>query len=78
LHYARSAFQEPQPVLELRDSQLQLVPFVARHHADVPENRLQRVACAFPDPDCVAAPARRRIVDPTTHLVLPHTAALGE
>src|SRR5262245_24758351 len=71
----RLLLHETQPVLELGDAELELVPLLARHEAELAQHAVQRRAGLLPDADRVAAPARRRLVDPAAHLVSAHTAA---
>src|SRR5207237_3847028 len=63
---ARTVFDQPQAVFQLRDAELELVPFLARHETELAEGVVQGRTGALADPDCVATPPRRRLVDPRT------------
>src|SRR2546429_9715742 len=77
-HPVRASLNQPQPVLELRDAELELVPFIPRDRPELVESPAYRPAGAFADTDGIPAPARRRVIDPAANLVLSHPAAFGE
>src|SRR5947199_10796284 len=60
-------------MLELRDAELQLVPIVARHEAQLAEEVAQPLARSLTDAHRVAAPAARELVEQRTELVEPRT-----
>jgi hypothetical protein len=68
---AAGPLEEPQPVLELRDAKLELVPFVSRHEAELARDVLHPPLRPFSEPDRVAPPAPRHIVEDRPHLVEP-------
>src|SRR3954471_4648012 len=48
---SRPVFEQPQAVLELRDTQVKLVPLVAGDEAELPERALNGGARALAEPD---------------------------
>src|SRR6185437_4327692 len=74
----RLRLDEPEPVLELGDAELELVPLVARDEAELVQDAVQRRARLLPHTHRVAAPARGRLVDPAAHLVAAHSTASRE
>src|SRR5689334_16974431 len=65
-------------MLELGDTQLELVPLATRDETEIAKDTVERRAGALADAHRVATPARRRVVDPAPNLVLRHPASLGE
>src|SRR5713226_2431879 len=78
LHRTRSALEQPEPVLKLCDTQLELVPFVARDETELAQRIVERLARALAHAHRVAAPTRGRVLDPAANLVLPHPTPLGQ
>ena len=73
----RRVFDQPQPVLELRDPQFQLVPLVARHEAELARELLHTPSRPLADAQRVAAPARAEVVDERAKLVEARPEQLG-
>jgi hypothetical protein len=65
-------------MLELGDTELELVPLTSRDEAKVAEDVVQRLTHPLADSNRIAAPARRRVVDPSADFFLAQPAALGE
>src|SRR5215468_10675081 len=65
-------------MLELGDSKLELVPFLPGDEPELTQDAVERGARLLSHANRVAAPARRRVVDPTLHLVAAHSASHGE
>src|SRR5262252_7255998 len=61
-------------MLELGDSKLELVPFLPGDEPELTQDAVERGARLLSHANRVAAPARRRVVDPTLHLVAAHSA----
>src|SRR4051794_28841128 len=61
--------EQVQPVLDLRDAELELVPVVLRHEAELAEDVAQPLPRALTDPQRVAAPARGRVAEQGADLV---------
>src|SRR5947207_12032544 len=62
-------------MLQLRDPELELVPFLARDQTELAEHAVQRRPGLLTDAHGVAPPARRRLVDPAAYLVAAHSPA---
>src|SRR5580693_3573620 len=64
-----SLFEQPDAVLELGDAQIELVPVLAGDQSELVEERVQALPRALADPDGVAAPASRALLEQGTELV---------
>src|SRR3954468_21263071 len=58
-------------MLELRDAELQLVPVVARHEAQLAEEVAKALPRSLADAHRISAPAARELVEERTELVQP-------
>jgi hypothetical protein len=65
-------------MLDLCDSQLEVVPLVPRDHTELLQGALERRAGTFAYPDRVAPPPIRQLVDPGACVFLAHPAALRQ
>src|SRR5436305_12382618 len=65
------AFEQPEPVLELRHPELELVPLLAGDEAELAREILDAPPRALADADRVTAPARRELVAERAQLVEP-------
>src|SRR6188508_241150 len=62
LDFART-LQQPQPVLQLRDAELELFHLVAGDEAELPGEPGEAVSRPLAEPGGVAAPARDRLLE---------------
>src|SRR5437867_2840402 len=65
----RVPLDEPQPVLELGDAQLELLVLGSRDEAELAEHALERLPRPLAEPRRVAAPAQHRVLDHLLRLV---------
>src|SRR5262245_17729721 len=70
--------QQPDPVLELGDAELEILVVVAGDEPELAEDRLERCAGLLPHAGRVAAPPRREILDQRLRLVALREATVGE
>ena len=70
--------EQAQPMLDLRQLQLELLNLVATHKAELREDPLHALARARSKSCGIAAPAGDRVVDHTTRVVAPHSTPLRE
>src|SRR5437764_753985 len=58
-----AVFEQAEPVLDLRDAQLELVPLLACDEAEILGDVLHAAFRPLPHTHCVAAPAGRHVVE---------------
>src|SRR5205823_13743670 len=68
-HGLVAALEQPQPVLELGDAQLDLLELSARDEPDLAEDPCETAARALAQPDRLTAPAAHQLLDHRTRLV---------